>query len=42
MSRKTTEEVIREQFPSIGCEEAKAIAGAVVDPEYFSLHTVTV
>lgn len=39
MSRKTTEEVIREQFPMVGAEEARAIAGAVIDPEYFSLCT---
>jgi len=42
MSRKTTEEVISEQFPMVGVEEAATIAGAVVDPEYFSLHTAAV
>jgi len=42
MSRKISEQIIREQFPMVGVEEAATIAGAVVDPEYFSLHTAAV
>jgi len=37
MSRKISEQIIREQFPMVGAEEAATIASAIVNPDFFSL-----
>ena len=37
MSRKISEQIIREQFTMVGAEEAATIASAIVNPDFFSL-----
>jgi hypothetical protein len=41
MSRKVIEDLIREQFPLVvGYEEAGTIAGAITNPDFFSLEVI--